>query len=592
MTSVPVLSKNEDYMKKVAKIVGGVDRSISKAGYSSATHLAGARRDLFSHLDADEKKHAERVAQSANIARRKIQKEALENEIEKVAKRPQTSTSSFKVIPRENAPIYKKDKNNLTNPGQYDVNYDLVDHTILVPRWVKSSAAGFHRQEKDENYKFYLEGELLSTNDGKGNTNIFKSKTGRSKDKPKFIYENDFLDVAETANKLKYREDRSVPKMSQAISRNKALELQQRRIQPEISDLAYKTVDPDVYRTKNSKGVINFGKYVDRKTARKGSKLMAELAKDDVENNQQTKLPNWSILQHSNAQAFGMLATGVELENKSAPKSGVDLSKTMSRNDTPKFKQMMWTPLAYFNELNASDNQRKRDAEQEVERFKKDRKSGMESKALASQINAHSKTHPNIPFLCHMDKQLPRPNLKKANPWDNQDFYDISGVVTSKNYRVPEVTAMKKRKGKPTESDNQFKIDESYTFHDVPLEKGEQYTHNFAKDTSRDNVKSGNVSRFTRETTDIFYEPKLDLVEPRVKGDPLIRHQLPRDNVKNKMFKAQHNFQLDFNEVYENVIPKQDLKKGWVEMKRRNPKRFPDVNVNDVPPIGTYNPTW
>ncbi|KAG2392811.1 hypothetical protein C9374_011536 [Naegleria lovaniensis] len=589
----PVLAQEEDYMKKVAQIVGSVDRSQSKAGSSSATFLAGSRKELYIHFDENEKKIADRQMRSAQLCRRAKQKEALENTIEKKVKRPQTAyTSSFKAIERDHAPIYRKDENIQTTPGQYDVNYSLIDKKELVLKWVP------HHETPptiDENYKYYLEGEKLSTNDGKGTSYQFKSKTVRSHGSHKngFSYENEFLETGPQKDYTKFKEDRSTIRFDKSLDRNKASELYVNKTKPTIGDLVYETVDPNVYSPTISRGIVDFGLSSDRKTARKGSRMNTELVKTDIENNPQISMPNWNILQHSNPEDTLKLSTVPGNERQTFERV-VSFEKQVSREETPPYKRMLWTPSAYYNQLNASEYQKKRDAEQEVERFKKDKKNAGESMGLNSEMNAYSKTHPNIPFMCYIDKQLDRQKLATKPPLGNDLDYHVQSNASSKYERVRNISCMPKPKKKnssnqPLESQ---KIDENYKFYTSPEDWSKStHSHNFGTDTSREKCKAPIEMRYSKENIDIFYDASRTLVEQRIKGDPLIRCQLPRDNNKTKLFKAQHNFQLDPNEVLEKVKPGQNLKKGFVDMARAR-RRKDMANHNDFPSVGSYKPKY
>ncbi|KAF0975247.1 hypothetical protein FDP41_005999 [Naegleria fowleri] len=589
----PVLAQEEDYMKKVAQIVGSVDRSVSKAGSSSATFLAGSRKELYSHFDESEKKIADRQMRSAQLCRRAKQKEALENMIEKKVKRPQTAcTSSFKAIERDKAPIYRKDENIQTTPGQYDINYNLIDKKELVLKWVP-------HQEKpqviDENYKFYLEGDKLSTNDAKGTTYQFKSKTTRAHghDKRRFSYENEFLETGPQKDFVKFQEDRSTLVFDKSLDRNKASELYVNKTKPNMRDLMYDTINPDVYSPTISKGIIDFGKSSDRKTARKGSRMNTELVKTDIENNPQLSMPNWHILHLSNPEDTLKLSTAPGNERQTFERV-VSFDKHISREETPPYKRMLWTPSAYYNQLNASEFQKKRDAEQEVERFKKDKKNAGDSMGLNSEMNAYSKTHPNIPFMCYMDKQIDRHKLAAKPPLGNDLDYIVQPNASSKFERVRNISCMPPKKKKQTPEMQQPKVDDSYKFY-VPQEDWSSKStnsHNFGTDTSRDKWKAPIQMRYNpKENIDNFYDASRTLVEERIKGDPLIRCQLPRDNNKTKLFKAQHNFQLDPNEVLENVKPGQNLKIGFVDMGRMKRRKDMAKN-NDFPCVGSYKPKY
>ncbi|EFC38557.1 predicted protein [Naegleria gruberi] len=597
----PILAKEVDYMKKVASVVGAVDRSLSKAGNSSSTTLTGVRKELHKHFDEEERNIAERQMKSAQISRRLKQREAIENALEKKVVRPQTSTSSFKTIERDNAPIYKGDKHNQTTPGQYDVNYSLVDRKDFTLKWVPPKV---ETDIIDENYKYYLEGEKLSTNDGKGTTNGFLSKTGRTENKVNFKYENEFLDTLDKYNKFKFKEDRSTIVLEKGVDRNKALELYKNKNEAQTVDLLYEVVNPDTYKPKLANGILPFDSYSDRKTARKGSKIGTALIQTDIENNTQSKLPNWSVLQHSEPNAIQQLSISKGTE-KPMYERVVALDKQTGRDNMPEYKKMLWTPIAYYNKLNASEYQKKRDAEQEVERFKKDKKNGGESLSLNSEMHAYSKTHHNIPFTTYMDKQLSRPKfIVKPQPWNDLDFYDTNQIETSKNERIKNISCMpRKRKGEAQEE--AIKMDDSYKFYQVDPRWGKP-THGFEKDTGRDNCKAPIIMRYTKESTDVFYDANRSQVEDRIKGDPQIKNQLPRDQNRSKLFKAQHNFQMEPNQNYETARPGYNLKKGFVEYNRSNtsrtvtsriavnrpPNHLADDGKNEYPTVGTYEPTF
>jgi hypothetical protein len=356
-------------------------------------------------------------------------------------------------------------------------------------------------------------------------------------------------------------------------------------------DMMYKTVDVNVYQERMAKGILDMDKNsISRAKHRRGGRMNLEQLHDDVENRENVRYPNWSMLYDKNSTPAHLLSTS---RSESGGVGHHDFAKHLGRYDTREYQKLMYTPAHANILMNTTDMVINKHANA--------------ARGAVSANQAYSKTHKNIPFLVNMDKTKGRAEFL-AKPHDHVHLqYDVDLEPVQERQKVTKLHRDKKTKRKSDQIE-QPKAQFYDKNHKLTEERPVDFS--FSKGPDRDKHKSAFVQRSKVTLLDKFYDTggaKETFCNPRLVGDPQIKYQLGRDEVsskKKKKYLGQDKFYVGHvwpggpddtsfgkTENAKHIIDG----KAYVEFSRKNEldryEKF-STGQSHQPPVGAYDPKY
>ncbi len=411
---------------------------------------------------------------------------------------------------RSNHPNQEMPFQNL-GPGHYRPRFHIVDpnprpHTFLpqgkhkrreIPQTEEEKSSDTLKDSSSIEWPPFAQDHYRFSDKNRGPTSMFKS-TSTNRELPKKPTVDEFYDSDIT--KVHHPRPIIIANLNKDITREQAS--RSGRVGANIAPDSYydKKLNLDVTQPTLGKGMTFDQTGITREKQRKAARHNIEMFDYDVANNPKVHNPNWSHFYDVDKalleRNFG------DSSHKSRP-TMIIMDKQRERTDLYGLKEDVKAGNA-----DNSDNM-------------------FLSAGVLSTNQAYDKTHPKLQFMAYFDKYKKRPEYLYKIPEHNNLQYDVDLSQTMPHpitaTIMPESTVTSAYKGSKTDY-----YDKRYS---VTQERSR--STDFSRSSERNALITTKLMRNHITPLDKFYEASrgLDYLQPRLKGDPMIKTQKGRQDL-------------------------------------------------------------